>query len=458
MPDDERKPQKEKKRPETVSANFITPSSKPNVEEIQLKMAETLERLEKRLQRMERVGERQIRGSWRGSSQEGITCYNCNKKGHYASDCKEPKRMGDRKTMSSITHRREYNAIGIEGRVGGVKTDIVLDTGAAGSFVSRKFKEKIPEVKYVEVKETPPEFVSATKTKLDTNGRIETEIALGQHRWKAPLIVTEELTHDVILGMDNLEEEGFVIDTKNRTVELPSKERIAYSPAKTILTMLRDELPNGVGTLSDAIPEPEKKQLQALLRKNRDLFAENPKNPGTTQVVEHVINTGDHMPIHEHPRKVSPMQRQVIDKEIEEMLKNGIISPSESPWAAPVVITKKKDGTNRFCVDYRRMNDITTKDVYPLPRIDLTLDALAGSTVFSTLDLASGYWQIPVKKEDRPKTAFSIHAGLYQYNVMPFGLSNAPATFQRLMDRILNGLLWKSCLVYLDDIIVFSKT
>ena len=140
------------------------------------------------------------------------------------------------------------------------------------------------------------------------------------------------------------------------------------------------------------------------------------------------------------------------------MLAGGQIEPSDSPWSAPVVLMTKKDGGTKFCVDYRRLNIATVKDAYPLPRIDDTLDMLAGKQWFSTLDLASGYWQVSLSQEARNKTSFATHSGLFQFKVMPFGLCNAPATFERLMDRVLQGLRWSRCLVYLDDIISFGST
>ena len=138
------------------------------------------------------------------------------------------------------------------------------------------------------------------------------------------------------------------------------------------------------------------------------------------------------------------------------MLQNGIVEPSRSPWASPIVLVQKKDGPTRFCVDYRKVNKVTRKDAYPLPRIDATLDTLAGSQWFSTLDLLSGYWQVQIQEDDRAKTAFCTTEGLYQFRVMLFGLCNAPATFQRLMDLVLSGLQWAHCLVYLDDVIILG--
>ena len=140
------------------------------------------------------------------------------------------------------------------------------------------------------------------------------------------------------------------------------------------------------------------------------------------------------------------------------MQQKDVIEPSSSPWASPIVLVKKRDGSTRFCVDYRKLNKVTRKDAYPLPRIDDTLNTLAGAQWFSTLDLVSGYWQVEVDPNDRPKTAFCTTEGLFQFKVMPFGLCNAPATFQRLMDLVLAGLQWSHCLVYLDNVIVIGRS
>ena len=140
------------------------------------------------------------------------------------------------------------------------------------------------------------------------------------------------------------------------------------------------------------------------------------------------------------------------------MLRHGTIEPAASPWASNVVIVKKKDGTLRFCVDYRRLNAVTYKDSYPLPLIDNCLNALSGSSWYSTLDLRSGYYNIPIAEEDRDKSAFITQGGCFRFTVMPFGLTCAPSEFQRLMDVVLCGLSYLTCLVYLDDVIVFGSS
>lgn len=157
-------------------------------------------------------------------------------------------------------------------------------------------------------------------------------------------------------------------------------------------------------------------------------------------------------------RRVPIAQRQKVKSDLDKMLKQNIIEGSQSPWTAPVCLVKKKDGSTRFCIDHRQVNKVTRKDALPLPRIDDTLDLLAGSQWFCTLDLASGYWQCNVSEQDKPKTVLLTHKGLYQFNVMPFGLCNAPATFSRIMDIVLSGMKIDRCLCYLEDLIVFGKT
>lgn len=194
--------------------------------------------------------------------------------------------------------------------------------------------------------------------------------------------------------------------------------------------------------------------MKKVLGEFSDCFAS--KASTVTPLVQHHIDTGDQRPLSQPPHRVSGAENDTINGLLKEMLEQGIIRESNSPWASGVVLVTKQDGSPRFCVDYRRINSVTTRDVYPLPRIDDTVYSLGNAKIFSTLDLTSSYWQIELHKESIPKSAFICRNGLYRFVRMPFGLCNAPATMQRLMDSVLAGLKWHHCLVYLDDIIVFS--
>jgi len=158
------------------------------------------------------------------------------------------------------------------------------------------------------------------------------------------------------------------------------------------------------------------------------------------------------------PRRAGHTAREAESAEVKRQLEADVIEPTSSEWGFPVVLVPKKYGTLRFCVDYRLLNVVTKKDSCPLPRMDEGIDSLGEATIFSTLDCNAGYWQVDIAPEDREKTAFVCHEGAYQYKRMPFELTNAPATFQRALDIILSAVKWQSCLIYLHDVIVYSKT
>ena len=181
-------------------------------------------------------------------------------------------------------------------------------------------------------------------------------------------------------------------------------------------------------------------RVEDLLIEYEDIFIGPQGKVGYTDLVEHKIDTGDAAPKRSTWFRKSFAERDAIEKEVNHLLDEDRIRVSQSPWASSVVLVKKKDGTLRFCIDYRGLNSVTKKDAYPLPRIDSCLDALTGSQWFSTLDLASGYWQVAMEEASIEKTAFLTHKGLFEWKVMPFGLCNAPATFERLMERVLGDL------------------
>ncbi|GFS61170.1 retrovirus-related Pol polyprotein from transposon 17.6 [Trichonephila clavipes] len=201
-------------------------------------------------------------------------------------------------------------------------------------------------------------------------------------------------------------------------------------------------------------PPEQKSSAERLFQEFEDVFSRNSSDIGHTTVTQHRIDTADHPPIKQHPRRLPFAKQEEVGTLLREMQENDIIEPSSSPWASPIVLVRKKDGSTRFCVDYRKLNDVTKKDSYPLPRIDDTLDTLSGHKWFSTLDLKSGYWQKWRSIPKIEKTAFTSGQGLWQFKVMPFGLCNAPATFERLMETVLKGLTFEACLIYLDDVII----
>ncbi len=206
------------------------------------------------------------------------------------------------------------------------------------------------------------------------------------------------------------------------------------------------------------LPEAEREVVKHLLHKYQDVFAKDDGDLGCTTLIEHQIPLLDDVPVRQRHRRIPPSQLEAVKAHIKQLLESQVIRESCSPYSSPIVLVKKKDGSLRMCVDYRQLNARTRKDAYPLPRIEESLDALTGARWFSTLDLASGYNQVPVAEADRSKTAFCTPFGLFEFLRMPFGLCNGPSTFQRLMERIFGDQSFQSLLLYLDDVIIFSTT
>lgn len=204
----------------------------------------------------------------------------------------------------------------------------------------------------------------------------------------------------------------------------------------------------------------QKQILHAFLQKHRSVFASDLKELGKCSLQPHRIETGDAHPIRQRFYRQSPQVNAETNRQLEEMLDADIIEESTSMWQSPVVMVKKKNGQLRFAVDYRKLNAVTKQHTFPLPRLEDVFDTIGISkaNIFSTLDLASGFWQIPMDPETAHKSAFVTPTGIYQWKRMPFGLVNAPASFQALMTQVLKGLNWKTCLVYVDDILVFSNS
>ena len=204
-------------------------------------------------------------------------------------------------------------------------------------------------------------------------------------------------------------------------------------------------------------PTNEKEKLLAIILKYTKCFSTHDGDIGRTNIIQHKIEIEGEKPRRCAVRPLNPAMRDVLKRELNELLKNDLIQESRSDYASPVVMVRKKDGSIHFCIDFRQLNSATRFDSYPLPRVNEVLDTLSGSKIFSTLDLKSGYHQIEMYPPDMHKTAFITQFGLYEWKVMPMGAKTSGANFQRLMDTIMTGLSWKSVLVYLDDLVVFAK-
>ena len=280
-----------------------------------------------------------------------------------------------------------------------------------------------------------PVFIEGNQQFKSSGLLVEEMIVEPDHKGKVKIVVLNPSTDNQKIAAGQIvgHSEPFCEETQimNLKDDLSCKIHRLYS------TVLESGQPLiGAKTLMDSLDinkdahsEHEIKRVEEAIEEASDIFATGNDGPGGVVGVEHVIETGDTPPIRQQPRRVPFALRPEIARMVQEMLEQRVIEESSSPWASPVVLVKKKDGDLRFCVDYRRLNAVTRKDVFPLPRIDDLLDQLKGSAVFSTLDAKSGYWQIQMNANSQEKTAFTTFNGLYEFRVMPFGLCNAPATW-----------------------------
>jgi len=349
---------------------------------------------------------------------------------------------------------KDVNPFIFRGKINGKHCNFKLDTGSDVTVINPRLidasRKHIPmgnkRLRYPTGERVPVKF------------RSQVEIELGEYSCKM-IVYVAEIGENCILGADFCLQTG--IDEVFKSVILKSSQEkksehflcCQISSSKGISDRCRELFERD----SREMNVSQKEIFAELLEEFEDVFSEQIV-AGNCDIMKHEIKLSDSRPIKQAPRRIPIGKRAEVDEIIREMRCQGVIEESFSPWVSPAVLVRKKDGTLRFCIDYRKLNAVTIKDSYPLPRIDDLLDQLSGNAWFTTLDLKSGYWQIKIRSEDKEKTAFSVGNGLWQFTVMPFGLCNAPATFERLMERILQGLITKICLVYLDDVIVFGKT
>ena len=217
------------------------------------------------------------------------------------------------------------------------------------------------------------------------------------------------------------------------------------------IKLQNSQILNDLGTKLSHLPSVQRKELAEVITQYREVF---PDVPSKTNLIEHDVDVGDSAPIKQHPYRVSPMKKELLDKEVQYMLKNDIIEESQSNWSSPCILVPKHDGGFRFCTDFRKVNDKTKSDSFPIPRIGDCIDQIGNAKFVSTFDMLKGYWQVPLTQRAREISAFVTPSGLYQYKVMPFGMKNAPATFQRMVNKLVRDI--DGCEGYIDDVVIYS--
>ena len=217
------------------------------------------------------------------------------------------------------------------------------------------------------------------------------------------------------------------------------------------IKLQNSQILNDLGTKLSHLPLVQRKELAEVITQYIEVF---PDVPSKTNLIEHDVDVGDSAPIKQHPYRISPMKKELLDKEVQYMLKNDIIEESQSNWSSPCILVPKHDGGFRFCTDFRKVNDKTKSDSFPIPRIADCIDQIGNAKFVSTFDMLKGYWQVPLTQRAREISAFVTPSGLYQYKVMPFGMKNAPATFQRMVNKLVRNI--DGCEGYIDDVVIFS--
>jgi hypothetical protein len=326
-------------------------------------------------------------------------------------------------------------------------TLILFDSGASHSFISQKFSAKC-QLPFCHTKGS---FMIATpRGKIATNQLIRSvPISMGSKIFKTTLLIMGLEGMDIILGADWMTHHQVVMDVAARALEIrspTSKDLVLYLPSQDstqscAFAMMESPVKKipVVCEYADVFPD----ELPGM-PPDRDIEFAIELQPGTT-------------PISKRPYRMPPAELAELKKQLQELLDKGFIRPSTSPWRCPALFVKKKDESLRLCIDYRPLNVVTIKNKYPLPRIDVLFDQLVGAKVFSKIDLRSSYHQIKIRASDIPKTAFSTIYGLYEFLVMSFGLTNAPAYFMYLMNSVFMPELDKFVVVFIDDILVYSK-
>jgi hypothetical protein len=355
--------------------------------------------------------------------------------------------------------------------VGLSKARVLFDPGATHSFVSPFYRERVGR------EPIPLEQLLSVSTPLKEDivvDRVceECHVWVEGHDLIADLIVLPLLEFDVVLGMDWLAKHYAHVDCHNKviTFSIPGVVEFSYQGERSdvqgrlisvmsIRRMLRKKCTGYLAFVTIVDSATPKLEDISVVREFSDVFPEDlPGLPPEREIEFGIDLVPSTTPISIPPYRMAPAELKELKDQLQDLLDKRFIRPSVSPWGAPVLFVKKKDGSLRLCIDYRQLNKVTVRNKYPLPRIDDLFDQLEGAACFSKIDLRSGYHQLRIKEGDVPKTAFRTRYGHYEFLVMPFGLTNAPAAFMDLMNRVFKPFLDKFVIVFIDDILVYSKS
>ena len=323
--------------------------------------------------------------------------------------------------------------------VNGVKVVALVDSGSSHTLLDFSVYVKLPRLTAMQ---PAPLLLSLTGNEVDTKGVTTVKIA-GR---LVDAVICNNLGVDLLIGIDFLNQA--VLNFPARVLSIGGHRYPMRAGAHRV----------NMASVGGEVPRAQTPVVQKVLHDYSTVFSSKSTPVNVARLPPAEIHLTCETPIRQRSYRMPHSKRETVEKCIDEMLKDGIIRPSHSPYASPITLVPKKDGSTRFCVDYRKLNAVTRKDAYPLPHIQDIFDAVQGCSIFSTLDLKSGYWQVPMAHDSIEKTAFTCHKGSYEWLRLPFGLTAAPAIFQRAMNEVMAGLLGKCMLIYIDDLIVFSRT
>ena len=326
--------------------------------------------------------------------------------------------------------------------VEGALFEALLDTGAGISVISEDVWEKMNQPRLEKsIIRVQGAFGHDGEQCM---GKVSVILKWGSDSKQVELCVFKQIRPNFIIGVDILKQFGMEL----------KKVMILNSKIINLEDTTREEKHQEI---MKYLKIQRNSKLEKIVEENNEIFMLSKFDIGCTEILEHQINTTG-KPIMQNPRRQPIHLENKVDELIEKLEEAGIIEKCQSQWNTPMVITQKKDGDIRMCLDFRKLNDISTKPSFPIPHVQSLLDALTGSKIFSTLDLGNAFYQVKLTRDSREKTAFSTRRGQFCFTRMPFGIAAAPFTFQKLMHTILEGLLWKGVLVYLDDIIIYAET